>query len=155
MGGTDENDIAAKKPSHISVNSVSELPTDIRMVNCEVICKESVEALVQENQEEDSQNNNQVEEEQQQESEENNNNEPLSLEQMEANGQHLNDADEEIVEEEEEEEEVETKKSADQAFFSGQVFTPEDVEEVEREELPEVNHEGEVGEAVIEAVVEE
>merc|ERR1712080_800948 len=115
-------------------------------------CKESVEALVQENQEEETQQQQNNEEEEQQQPEESNDNEeenqaePLSLEQMEANGQHLNDANEEIVEEEEDEQEEVVKKSPDQEFWnSGQVFTPEDVEEVEREELPEVNHEAEVG----------
>merc|ERR1712167_170582 len=36
---------AADKTSHISVSSLSQMPVDFRIVNCEVICQESVEAL--------------------------------------------------------------------------------------------------------------
>merc|ERR1712048_734977 len=61
---------------------------------------------------------------------------------------HEGEIGETIVAEEENDEEEKTnvKTSENDGFFSGSKFTPEEVEEVEREELPVANHEGEIGE---------
>merc|ERR1712159_6444 len=100
-----------QKTSHISVNSVSDLPKDFRIVNCEVICKESVEEV-------------NVEAEASEE--------PKSLEQIEASKSEQQVETEEIIEEEAEEEEKpeEQRKSV---WDSQQHFTPEEPEEIERE----------------------
>lgn len=151
------------KASHISLKSLSQLPSDIRMVNCEVICKASVELLAEENNNNNGSETNEVET-QEVENEFRSvskvelvekrisveNVEPMSLEEMEANGISFNCDDEEIVVEEEEDEVVVKK---DDGFFSGKVFTPEDVEAVERDDLPTANHEGEAGETLIEAII--
>jgi len=153
-----------EKTSHISVNSISQLPSDIRMVNCEVICKASVELLAEENNNNNGSETNEVETQEVETQEVENkksvvelvekrisveNVEPMSLEEMEANGISFNCDEEEIIEEEEDE--VVVKK--DDGFFSGKVFTPEDVEEVERDTLPTANNEGEAGETLIEAII--
>jgi len=164
-----------EKLSHISLKSISELPDDIRMVNCEVICKASVELLAEENNNNNGSETNEVEtqevetqevETQEGETQEVENKksvvelvekrisvenvEPMSLEEMEANGISFNCDDEEIVVEEEADEVVVKK---DDGFFSGKVFTPEDVEEVERDDLPTANQEGEAGETLIQAII--
>jgi len=153
-----------EKLSHISLKSISELPDDIRMVNCEVICKASVELLAEENNNNNGSETNEVETQEVETQEVENkksvvelvekrisveNVEPMSLEEMEANGISFNCDEEEIIEEEEDE--VVVKK--DDGFFSGKVFTPEDVEDVERDTLPTANNEGEAGETLIEAII--
>ena len=105
-----------KTPSHTSVDSISQLPEQFKMINCEVILKKSAEEIAVES---------------------NDATVGMSLEEAEKvaheNGDVVQQEEEEIVEEDEPVEPVETEeqKWAKQA----QGYVPEDAEEVEQEQL--------------------
>merc|ERR1719291_705891 len=103
---------AAEKTNHISVSSLSQMPADFRMVNCEVICQQSVEALATENNNE--QNEAQDSENQEATNEDNENQEANDQESESQNIEAQDSENQEAANEEAENQETENNEAENQ-----------------------------------------